>query len=84
VELQGRIVPSWEWATDWQLWACRLSHVLGLIAVLTLLAASAGPTSCLPPESFPLLPLRCGALALSQESCAEPSGSAAILAAPVW
>lgn len=25
------------WGTDWQLWACRLSHLLGLVAVLGLL-----------------------------------------------
>jgi hypothetical protein len=38
IELQGRSVPSWEWGTDWQVWACRLAHALGLIAVLVLLA----------------------------------------------
>jgi hypothetical protein len=28
---------SWGWAVNWQIWACRLSHVLGLIVVLLLL-----------------------------------------------
>jgi hypothetical protein len=28
---------SWGWAVDWQVWACRLSHLLGLIVVLLLL-----------------------------------------------
>jgi hypothetical protein len=36
--LQGE-APSWGWGTDWQLWACRLSQVLGLAAVLGLLVA---------------------------------------------
>lgn len=30
---------SWEWSADWQVWACRLSHALGFIAVLMLLLA---------------------------------------------
>lgn len=30
-------VISWAWGADWQLWACRLSHVVGLVAVLTML-----------------------------------------------
>jgi hypothetical protein len=29
--------PGWGWGTEGQLWACRLSHLLGLIAVLALL-----------------------------------------------
>jgi hypothetical protein len=28
---------GWGWALDWQVWACRLSHMLGLIVVLLLL-----------------------------------------------
>ena len=31
---------SWGWAADWQVWACRLSHALGLIVVLLLLLAA--------------------------------------------
>jgi hypothetical protein len=31
--------PSWGWGAPWQLWACRLSHVLGLLAVLAMLLA---------------------------------------------
>jgi len=34
IELNG---PGWSWGTDWQLWACRLSHLLGLMVVLGLL-----------------------------------------------
>ena len=29
--------PSWGWGSPWQLWACRLSHALGLAVVLGLL-----------------------------------------------
>jgi hypothetical protein len=28
---------GWGWALDWQVWACRLSHALGLIVVLLML-----------------------------------------------
>jgi hypothetical protein len=28
---------GWSWGAESQLWACRLSHVLGLVAVLALL-----------------------------------------------
>ena len=28
---------GWSWGTESQLWACRLSHVLGLVAVLALI-----------------------------------------------
>lgn len=28
---------TWGWGADWQLWACRVSHVLGLVAVLAML-----------------------------------------------
>jgi len=28
-----------EWAADWQVWACRLSHAIGLVVVLMLLLA---------------------------------------------
>jgi hypothetical protein len=34
IELQEH---NWTWGTSWQLWACRLTHVLGLIAVLAML-----------------------------------------------
>jgi hypothetical protein len=30
-------VMSWAWGADWHLWACRLSHVIGLLAVLVML-----------------------------------------------
>jgi len=29
--------PGLGWGAPWQLWACRLSHILGLVAVLTML-----------------------------------------------
>jgi hypothetical protein len=29
--------PNWGWGTEGQIWACRLSHVLGLVAVLVLI-----------------------------------------------
>jgi hypothetical protein len=28
---------GWSWGTESQFWACRLSHVLGLVAVLALI-----------------------------------------------
>ncbi len=28
---------DWGWAFEWLVWACRLSHALGLIVVLALL-----------------------------------------------
>lgn len=31
--------PNWGWGTGRQLWACRISLVLGLLAVLALLLA---------------------------------------------
>jgi hypothetical protein len=39
IESHEHTTLSWGWATDWQAWACRLSHALGLIAVLMLLLA---------------------------------------------
>ncbi len=37
--------PNWSWGSPRQLWACRLSHALGLIAVLALLLMlSTAPT----------------------------------------
>jgi hypothetical protein len=35
--LQTGGMQSWDWGTDWQTWACRASHALGLIVVLALL-----------------------------------------------
>jgi N-acetylglucosamine-6-sulfatase len=35
----GRSAPSWGWGTQRQLFACRLSHALGLVAVLGMLVA---------------------------------------------
>jgi hypothetical protein len=32
-----RHIPSWSWGADWHLWACRLSHLLGLVALLAML-----------------------------------------------
>jgi hypothetical protein len=29
--------PTWDWGTQGQVWACRVSQVLGLVAVLALL-----------------------------------------------
>lgn len=37
VEQFSGVEPGWEWGLDWQLWACRASQVLGLLAVLGLL-----------------------------------------------
>jgi hypothetical protein len=39
IESHEHSALSWGWANDWQVWACRLSHALGLIAVLMLLLA---------------------------------------------
>jgi hypothetical protein len=37
--------PNWAWGSPRQLWACRVGHVLGLIAVLALLfILSTAPT----------------------------------------
>ena len=38
-ESQGNSTLRWEWAVDWPLWACRLSHAVGLVVVLLLLLA---------------------------------------------
>ena len=37
ISLERAHAPDWSWGTSWQLWACRLSHLLGLLAVLSLL-----------------------------------------------
>jgi hypothetical protein len=37
ISLERAQAPGWSWGTPWQVWACRLSHLLGLIAVLGLL-----------------------------------------------
>ena len=37
IALERGHAPTWTWGTSWQLWACRLSHLLGLVAVLCLL-----------------------------------------------
>jgi hypothetical protein len=34
--------PVWSWGTEGQFWACRVSHLLGLIAVLGLLWMTIG------------------------------------------
>jgi len=34
--------PVWSWGTEGQLFACRLSHLLGLVAVLALLWLTVG------------------------------------------
>jgi len=34
--------PSWSWGAETQLWTCRLSQLLGLVAVLALLWIVAG------------------------------------------
>ena len=37
IDVQEEFAPNWAWGSPWQLWACRLSHLLGLVAVLALL-----------------------------------------------
>jgi hypothetical protein len=37
IALERVHAPNWDWGTSWQLWACRMSHLLGLVAVLGLL-----------------------------------------------
>jgi len=39
IELRDAETTSWGWGTAGQPWACRLSQVLGLVAVLALLLA---------------------------------------------
>jgi hypothetical protein len=37
--------PNWGWGTSRQLWACRLSHALGLVVVLGMLVALGATSS---------------------------------------
>ena len=37
-----QLPPGWSWGTEGQFWACRVSHLLGLIAVLGLLWMTVG------------------------------------------
>ena len=37
ISLEREHAANWTWGAPWQLWACRLSHLLGLGAVLGLL-----------------------------------------------
>ena len=37
--------PNWGWGTPWQLWACRLSHALGLVVVLGMLVVLGATSS---------------------------------------